>query len=1009
MKRILLLATLYAAGLSVHGQVLVEDFSYGTSTSTLPAASANWSYTGTTVSGTADDPIYTPTGLTFSGYASSGIGGAVQLTSAAGRDDIERQLGTTYTSGDVYVAFLLNISDATANAAGDYFFNLRDNTSPNSFLNARIYAREVASTSTYNLQITRTGQSATFSGFTTAAFNYNQTYLIVLKYSFVAGANNDPLVAWVLSSVPATEAAAGAATISAPVSGSGAADINEIVRVNLRQGANASNGLGVNATIDGIRVGTTWATVVSATPTPTITVDASGLSTFVAAVNTISPEQTYTLQGINLTAGITVTAPTNFQVSLTTGSGFGSSVVAPQSSGSVSTTVYVRLNPGSTAGPYSGNLVHSSTGATDVNVPVSGQNQAVTGIAAVRSGQPGNFGSVVTVTGRVTSTEFNPSQIVIQDNSGPGGAPRALSVFVGDANEADNTDRNYFRSLDIAVGDSVQIQGPVGEFQGFPEDGPTTGVLQISGTPGGTVIATKIADATTLSPLQPFVTTLAGLNEDLESVLVRINNVTFSQAAADNFAPGKFRGETTYRITDGVTSNFQLRCDITTDITSWEVIPSGYLFFRATDIPTAAFSLVGIAGQFSSDRQITPRSRADVGNPNFNNYISQSGVQSSDPAYLKIGTWNLLWFGSSDEDQNGRESTQAEKTQYVATIIDSLRIDVLGVQEVVTDASFAALITALNTRAGSSGRTYTGTIFKRSQSLQDVGFIWRTDRVSNTSFTNLTSANGFSASWASGRYPVRLDFDFGNDRITALCVHLNAGDAIGDYNDRVASVNNLKAYATSGALATANVILMGDFNDLTEGTITSGQTVSPMQPLTGDDVNFIGLTESFLSLGVPTNLTSSRNSAIDHIWLSNEFVNNTVSASTYPFYGEQLDNYRTTTSDHYPVVSYLNLGVATPNDAAIAGQGTSLRISPNPARRQEAALLVTAPVADVAHAAIYDATGRYSGLLFSSQAVTEGENRLPIDATNLQPGLYLVRLQLDRSGVQLFARLVVVE
>ncbi|VAV83791.1 Alkaline phosphatase [hydrothermal vent metagenome] len=76
---------------------------------------------------------------------------------------------------------------------------------------------------------------------------------------------------------------------------------------------------------------------------------------------------------MNLTTNITVTAPANFEVSLTSGSGFGASVIVTQSGGiAASTTVYARLVAGLTSNPYSGDVTASSTGATDKTVNLSG-------------------------------------------------------------------------------------------------------------------------------------------------------------------------------------------------------------------------------------------------------------------------------------------------------------------------------------------------------------------------------------------------------------------------------------------------------------------------------------------------------------------------------------------------------------------------------------------------------------------------------------------------------------
>jgi hypothetical protein len=89
-------------------------------------------------------------------------------------------------------------------------------------------------------------------------------------------------------------------------------------------------------------------------------------------VGTISAEQTYTVSGSNLTTNISITAPAKFEISLTSGSGFGSNLTLTQTGGVVnSTTIYVRFAPTS-AGLVSGDIVHSSTGAADQNTGVSG-------------------------------------------------------------------------------------------------------------------------------------------------------------------------------------------------------------------------------------------------------------------------------------------------------------------------------------------------------------------------------------------------------------------------------------------------------------------------------------------------------------------------------------------------------------------------------------------------------------------------------------------------------------
>jgi len=98
----------------------------------------------------------------------------------------------------------------------------------------------------------------------------------------------------------------------------------------------------------------------------------SALSAFASCSGTASTEQSFTVNGSNLTTNIKVTPPIGFEVSNTSGSGFTSSVTLTQSGGSVaSTTVYVRLKA-SASGTPSGNITCVSTGATTQNIAASG-------------------------------------------------------------------------------------------------------------------------------------------------------------------------------------------------------------------------------------------------------------------------------------------------------------------------------------------------------------------------------------------------------------------------------------------------------------------------------------------------------------------------------------------------------------------------------------------------------------------------------------------------------------
>jgi len=105
-------------------------------------------------------------------------------------------------------------------------------------------------------------------------------------------------------------------------------------------------------------------------PTPTISVNPSSLAFGNVTVGQ-SSTLNYQLSGSNLTANVTVNAPTGYQVSKQPTSGFANQITVAQSGGNVNQTIYVKFTPPA-AQTYNGNITNSSTGASTKNVSVTG-------------------------------------------------------------------------------------------------------------------------------------------------------------------------------------------------------------------------------------------------------------------------------------------------------------------------------------------------------------------------------------------------------------------------------------------------------------------------------------------------------------------------------------------------------------------------------------------------------------------------------------------------------------
>ena len=105
---------------------------------------------------------------------------------------------------------------------------------------------------------------------------------------------------------------------------------------------------------------------------PTITLSRSSINFGNVLVGNNSADSVYTVSGQYLTNDITVSTGGDYTVSLTSGSGYTTTLTLTQSGGSVaSTSVYVRFSP-TTAGPSGGVVSHTTLGGNNPDLPLSG-------------------------------------------------------------------------------------------------------------------------------------------------------------------------------------------------------------------------------------------------------------------------------------------------------------------------------------------------------------------------------------------------------------------------------------------------------------------------------------------------------------------------------------------------------------------------------------------------------------------------------------------------------------
>lgn len=137
---------------------------------------------------------------------------------------------------------------------------------------------------------------------------------------------------------------------------------------------------------------TTPPTAMISTPTiPSLFASVTTLPIFNSQVGLATLPDSFQVSGLYLTNDVFLSAPTPFEISLSYGSGFATSLQLTPSSGTLSPVwIFVRYNPIS-AGMHSGNINIISTGATPLDVAISGNATIAGSLPATFSLCSGNY------------------------------------------------------------------------------------------------------------------------------------------------------------------------------------------------------------------------------------------------------------------------------------------------------------------------------------------------------------------------------------------------------------------------------------------------------------------------------------------------------------------------------------------------------------------------------------------------------------------------------------------
>lgn len=303
--------------------------------------------------------------------------------------------------------------------------------------------------------------------------------------------------------------------------------------------------------------------------------------------------------------------------------------------------------------------------------------------------------------------------------------------------------------------------------------------------------------------------------------------------------------------------------------------------------------------------------------------VSLKGNSIDEANTLEVVNWNIEWFGSAAQ----APTNDALQLANVTTIATSIKADIFGFTEIVSEPNLQALVANLNASFGANTYAYNISNFGSHTNpfesnpgnladAQKLAFVYKTSVVNPIGQPEALLANGVNTAadlnnpafnyFSSGRYPymMRANVTLGTEtkevRFILLHAKANTSPIATSYNRRKAGADTL-AYTLNNLYPNDNIVLLGDFNDDLDVSIAAGFTTTSYSAFTTNSAAFFAPTLALSLAGKKS--TVVYNDMIDHVMLSNEmqrmYMNS--SASVLNDVSSLVSNYGSTTTDHYPI------------------------------------------------------------------------------------------------------------
>lgn len=684
---------------------------------------------------------------------------------------------------------------------------------------------------------------------------------------------------------------------------------------------------------------------------PVLTMNTASLSFPSIAAGANTPAQSYTISGVNLTAPLIITATGAYVVSeddITYNTKLNIpavNVIAPK-------TIYVRFAP-TTIGSFGGTITNTSVNANAKTINLTGEGIDPTNLSfnfntCTNTGVPGSGFTRYSVAG---SQQWTCTTYGYNFTNGVN-----MTGFLGSA----LTNENWLISPALQIS---ALSLPVLSFYSRAEfSGPSLELLvstDYSGT-GNPNTATwttlnanfppvggnvwTLSDNINLKPYKSFPYiyiafkyissptlgaprwTLDSLNVTNRTALLSVNSLQLNFGETYSGANSIGQAVTLQAIGHGdITINAPFGYQVSLDNSSY----SNSIFISQAIAEVGCTFYVRFSPTI---KELKMEGQLSISGTDLNqNLINLSGSSYPKSETFDAACYNLSFFGSNDSNT----PTQAKidlQVANIATVINRLKMDVIGVEEVSNDVALDSLIKKIPGYAAVISNRWSVSYRPPEPNFppQKIGFIYDTttmklvdarpmfEKLYDSARTGLSHVldnypGSPSSFWASGRLPFMATFNTKVNGITKqirmVVIHAKS---ISDqpnflkrkYDAKVLK-DTLEAYYPND-----NIIIVGDYNDRVVTSTYTGSTISPYQYFLNNTSDSV-LTYSLDSAGI--NSFQGDVGMIDHIIASKKLLPYYISNSTGI---EPANTYITsyganTASDHLPVYARFNFANTT--------------------------------------------------------------------------------------------------